>query len=82
MTDERSSASTAATPTRRGMRVFRQADAPYAYSAGPEGLEILEFRGVSSFDMQITESLGRGDAILDVSRANKDRWATDAEAYS
>ncbi len=61
---------------------FLPADAPYAYSAGPEGLEILEFRGVSSFDMQITESLGRWDAILDVSRANKDRWATDAEAYS
>ena len=31
--------------------------APYAYTAGPENIEILEFRNVSQFDMQITEGL-------------------------
>jgi len=61
---------------------FLPADAPYAYAAGPEGMEILEFRGVCSFDMQITESLGRWAAIVEVSRANKERWAVDAEAYA
>jgi hypothetical protein len=58
------------------------ADAPYAYAAGPEGVEVLEFRGVSSFDMRITESLARWDAIVEVSRANKERWASDAETYA
>jgi hypothetical protein len=61
---------------------FLPASAPYAYSAGPEGVEILEFRGVCSFDMRVTESLARWDQILETSRANKERWATDAEAYA
>jgi hypothetical protein len=63
---------------------FLPASAPYAYSAGPEGVEVLEFlefRRVCSFDMRITESLARWDQILDVSRANKERWTTDADAY-
>jgi hypothetical protein len=61
---------------------FVPADGPYAYTAGPEGVEILEFRGVCSFDMKITESMARWDQILGASRTNKERWATDAEAYA
>jgi len=53
---------------------FVPAGAPYAYTAGPEGIQILEFRNVSSFDMQITESLGRWDKIVEVARANKASW--------
>jgi quercetin dioxygenase-like cupin family protein len=53
---------------------FVPAGAPYAYAAGPDGIQILEFRGVSSFDMQITESLSRWDRILEVVRANKEEW--------
>jgi hypothetical protein len=59
---------------------FVPAGAPYAYTAGPDGIQILEFRGVSSFDMQITEGLGRWDRIVDTVRANKETWedaATD-----
>ena len=61
-----------------GSGFFVPADAPYAYTAGPEGIQILEFRGVSSFDMKITEKLGRWDAIVDVVRENKDTWAEEA----
>ncbi len=61
---------------------FLPADAPYAYSAGPEGVEVLEFRGVCSFDMQITESLARWDHIVEVSRANAERWASEQEAHA
>jgi len=57
---------------------FVPADAPYAYSAGPEGIQILEFRGVSSFDMKITEGLGRWDKIVDIVREQKDTWAAEA----
>ena len=53
---------------------FVPADAPYAYTAGPDGVQVLEFRGVSSFDMQITESLGRWDRIVDAVRANNEEW--------
>lgn len=61
---------------------FVPADAPYAYTAGPEGVEILEFRGVCSFDMRITESLARWDQILEASRANGERWAAEAVNYA
>jgi len=57
---------------------FVPSGAPYAYTAGPEGIQILEFRGVSSFDMQITESLPRWDRIVETVRANRDAWAESA----
>ena len=53
---------------------FVPADAPYAYRAGPEGIEILEFRNATSFDMKISESLPRWQQILDGARANRERW--------
>jgi len=58
-----------------GAGFFVPAGAPYAYTAGPDGIEILEFRGVSSFGMRITESLERWDRIVDEVRANKTAWA-------
>ena len=54
---------------------FVPEDAPYAYTAGPEGIEILEFRTVSSFDMQITESIDRWGRIVDEVREHKAEWA-------
>jgi hypothetical protein len=56
---------------------FVPKDAPYAYTAGPDGIEILEFRTVSSFDMQITENLDRWGRILDEVREHKAAWAGD-----
>ena len=53
---------------------FVPADAPYAYTAGPEGIQILEFRGVSSFDMQITERLPRWDKILETVHDKQESW--------
>ena len=57
---------------------FVPADGPYAYTAGPDGVEVLEFRGVSHFDMKITESLARWDQIMASVEENRDRWAADA----
>jgi quercetin dioxygenase-like cupin family protein len=53
---------------------FVPADAPYAYTAGPEGIQILEFRGVSTFDMQITERLPRWDKILETVHDKQESW--------
>lgn len=68
---------------RMGNTVLREGDgfvvpsgAPYAYQAGPEGVEILEFRTGCPFDMQITESIPRWEKIVEGVRANKERWAT------
>ena len=63
------------------------ADAPYAYQAGPDGIEILEFRNESSFDMKISESLPPGIASSTVcaSTATSGRWprkrATDMARF-
>ena len=61
-----------------GSGFFVPADATYAYSAGPEGIQILEFRNVSSFDMRITESLGGWDRIVDSVREHSDEWKAAA----
>lgn len=57
-----------------GEGFFVPSNAPYAYTAGPEGVEILEFRSVSSFDMQISESLPRWAKIVEGVHANRARW--------
>lgn len=59
----------------QGEGFFVPADAPYAYTAGPEGVQVLEFRGVSSFDMKISESPKRWDHIVEVARARSAEWA-------
>ena len=53
---------------------FVPEDAPYAYTAGPDGVEVLEFRSVSSFDMKITESLVRWDKIASIVREKNEGW--------
>ena len=63
-----------------GAGFFVPADAPYAYTAGPEGIEILEFRSVSSSDMQITENLPRWDRIVEAVREHKADWVADVAA--
>ena len=61
-----------------GEGFFVPADSPYAYAAGPEGVEILEFRSESTFDMKISESLPRWTQILEAVRANRDDWEAKA----
>lgn len=56
--------------------------APYAYTAGPEGVEVLEFRNVCEFDMHIMESLGRWDQMRDIARENSERWTAEAESHA
>jgi len=61
-----------------GAGFFVPDGAPYAYTAGPEGIQILEFRNVSRFDMRITESLPRWDKIVENAQASQERWAEEA----
>lgn len=61
---------------------FAPSGAPYAYAAGPDGVEVLEFRNVCSLDMRITESLPRWEQIIDVVRANRAEWAAAAPDHA
>jgi quercetin dioxygenase-like cupin family protein len=65
-----------------GSGFFVPADAPYAYTAGPEGIEILEFRDASSFDMVISESAARFEKIVEGVRTHRDAWAEGAAALA
>ncbi len=60
-----------------GSGFFLPANAPYAYSAGPEGIEILEFRHGNHFDMRITESTAGWDKMVEVVREMRDTWAAE-----
>jgi quercetin dioxygenase-like cupin family protein len=59
-----------------GEGFFIKADAPYAYTAGPDGVEILEFRAATFFDIQIKDqTVERWKPILAAALANRDAWA-------
>ncbi len=52
-----------------------RAGQPYAYTAGPDGIQILEFRAATGFDMQIfDQTVERWQPILAAAAANHDRW--------
>ena len=55
---------------------FVPSDAPYQYTAGPDGVEVLEIRrGVDHFDMQIPDhGAERWLAMAEATRANSDDW--------
>ena len=54
---------------------FVKAGQPYAYQAGPEGVQVLEFRAATSFDMRIVDqTVERWKPIIDAAAANHDRW--------
>ncbi len=54
---------------------FVRAEQPYAYTAGTEGVEVLEFRSATSFDMTILDQTAQAWAALaDIAVNNQDRW--------
>jgi quercetin dioxygenase-like cupin family protein len=62
---------------------FIKADAPYAYNAGPEGVEVLEFRTATSFDMKIRDtSVEDWKPFADAVRAFGAQWAQAAAGES
>jgi quercetin dioxygenase-like cupin family protein len=61
---------------RAGDGFFVPKDAPYQYSGGPDGAEVLEIRrGVESFDMQISDVTPESvSAMLELTEARRDQW--------
>jgi len=55
---------------------FIKAEAPYAYSAGPDGVEVLEFRASTSFDIKIRDtSVEDWKPVADATREHGEGWA-------
>lgn len=57
-----------------GHGCFVPKDEPWADSAGPEGVVILEFRRAGSFDMQFAESPERWERSSDTAREHAPEW--------
>ncbi|MGO8864286.1 MAG: cupin [Acidimicrobiales bacterium] len=66
-----------------GEGFFAPSTAPYSYVAGPEGAEILEFRGTARpVYSQVHETAAGWKRILAGVRANRDRWVRELKPYS
>jgi quercetin dioxygenase-like cupin family protein len=54
---------------------FITSDTPYAYSAGPEGVEVLEFRASTGFDIKVRDkTLEQWRPVIDAIKANANLW--------
>ena len=64
---------------RTGDGFFIPLGAPYGYTAGPEGVELLEIRhGVRQFDIQILEmNAGKWAAMADTIASHREAWEAD-----
>jgi hypothetical protein len=66
-----------------GEGFFAPSDAPYAYTAGPEGAEVLEFRSTGRpIESRIHESPTGWKRILKGVQANSGRWVQEFEPYA
>jgi quercetin dioxygenase-like cupin family protein len=55
---------------------FILAEAPYAYTAGPEGVEVLEFRHATTFDIKIRDkTLEHWKPVIEAIKAHGQSWA-------
>lgn len=63
---------------RKGDGFFIPADHGYGYEAGPDGVEVLEFRHATRFNFVFKgNSEARWDRILEVFRQRADLWAEE-----
>ena len=60
---------------------FAGADAPYGYTAGPDGVELVEFRPKTCYDSRLRESPEGWTRIIDGVRANRDAWVDELAPY-
>ncbi|MCJ2188225.1 cupin domain-containing protein [Novosphingobium beihaiensis] len=57
---------------------FVGTDVPYTYIAGPEGVEILEFRNTDTFNIKVKDKpLAAWEKTVEVMREASSRWADE-----
>ncbi len=59
-----------------GSGFFIPKDRPYAYQAGPEGVDLLEFRHATSFNFVAHEDPQRWREIAETARRNEALWSS------
>ncbi|MDR3417184.1 MAG: hypothetical protein P4L83_13450 [Nevskia sp.] len=62
----------------KGDGLFVPAGRVYAYEAGPDGVEVLEFRNATRFNIALSDrDAGRWDRVLTTFRERADAWRTE-----
>jgi hypothetical protein len=54
------------------------ANAKYSYRAGPSGVEVLEFRTATKFNIVLSNTESVWSKMLDVRAQNREAWASEA----
>jgi mannose-6-phosphate isomerase-like protein (cupin superfamily) len=60
---------------------FAPAGAPYTYTAGPEGVEVLEFRATSTVELRYLESPEGWERLIELADESRDRWAAESVSH-
>jgi hypothetical protein len=62
----------------KGDGFFLPADMPYAYIAGPDGVELLEFRGTDHFNFKwLTSGSAFWEAAIKTAQNKREAWLTE-----
>lgn len=68
-----------ATVLEAGDGFFVGADVPYSYTAGPEGVEILEFRNTDRFNIRVKDKTAEGwEKSIEAMREASRNWADES----
>ena len=59
---------------------FAPAGAPYTYTAGPEGVEVLEFRATSTLELKYKETPKGWEKLIELADESRDRWRVETAA--
>jgi quercetin dioxygenase-like cupin family protein len=60
---------------RAGDSFFVPSDAPYQYTAGPDGVEVLEIRhGVDQFDIKVAADASQLQKLVAAAASNRQHW--------
>lgn len=59
---------------------FAPAGAPYTYTAGPEGVEVLEFRATSTVELKYLETPERWEKLIELADESRGRWTAEGSA--
>ena len=66
---------------RAGDGFFAPAGAPYTYTAGSEGVQVLEFRATSTVELRYLETPERWERLIELAHESRERWAAESAPH-
>jgi hypothetical protein len=66
---------------RAGDGFFAPGGAPYTYTAGSEGVEVLEFRATSTVELRYLETPERWERLIELANESRERWTAESAPH-